>query len=831
MIRPSNRTGCGPRARLVSVSELENLGSNWLSMSAESKPLSATSATVQRQSAFTAKALIFGLAGALGIASVDNFNTDFIRSPMLIGNHLPTGPLALIMLLGVLWNPVVGRLCKPLLFNPKEMTVSLVLMMMCCWMPASGFYRYFQRMIAVPVVIESSKPNWQDQHTLDKIPERLFPLLRNPERYALVAALEQSAIADQPVRQVLSVIEPGALVPEELPADSAARVLDATRTRVTQQALNDAAWAPAKSLADSLTVVVPVVADQTAYAQGFRAVREKYQALIPAARRESERVYGGFIQGLSVGDKKTSMLDMPWSAWLAPMAYWAPLMLLFMVCIVAMSLVVHRQWSRHEQLSYPLATVTTALVERDEGRFIPNILRSKLFWWGFVPVLILHMNNYGAVWFPSYLPKIELSWGFGAEFKTMFPVMNNVGDPWVSWGRISFLLVGLSYFISSEMSLSMGLSSIALLLVNVQVFKASGGSVDQDSARAGAYLAYAAILLYAGRTYYWMVLRKALIFGRLEEADREPVWAARIFILGFAGFVMLLAGPFGMDWFISLLFALTVMLLFLVFTRIICETGSPFMQCGWYPGTLLASTLGFSALGSVPLVMVMYLSPMLTQDPREALMPYVQNGLKMAENTGVKRFPLAWIGFGAMAIALVVCFVSWTTGIYQHGSFADGWANNSVPNMHLDAATRGLTEMADTGRTAAADAANGLAKIGQISAIGHTAALSWFAFGAGAVVLLSVLRFSFSWWPLHPVLLLVWGTYPALCSWPSFMLGWVIKLLIVRFAGGKSYNQLKPLFLGVILGEIFAIAVIIAVGFLYYSVTGIQPKTYWILFG
>ncbi len=800
-------------------------------MSADSKPLTAAAAAADRQPAFTPKALVLGLAGALAIAWVNNFNSNFLRSPDLIGNHLPVGPLALIMLLGVLWNPLVGRLVRPLLFNPKEMTVALVMMMMCCWLPASGFYRYFQRMIAVPVIIESSKPGWQDHQTLAHIPERLFPLLRSPERFALVAALEQVPITDRAAHDVLSVLDPAALEAEPLAIDRATRALEATRMRVLSEATVDPGWAPAKALIDGLPGLVPEAGATTTYAQAFRAVREQYQALIPAARREAERVYGGFIQGLSVGDRTVPLAELPWSAWLAPMAYWAPLILLFMVCIVAMSLVVHRQWSRHEQLSYPLATVTTALVERDEGRFMPNILSNRLFWWGFVPVLILHMNNYAAVWFPSYLPRIELSWGFYPELHAMFPVLNSVGDPWVSWGRISFLLVGLSYFISSEMSLSMGLSSIILMLVDVQVYKATGGSLNQDSARAGAYVAYAVILLYTGRTYYLAVLLKAFGVRPTDDAEREPVWAARMFLMGFAGFVALLAGPFGMDWFIALLFSLTVMLLFLVFTRIICETGSPFMQCGWYPGTLLASTLGFSALGSVPLVMVCFISPILTQDPRECLMPYVANGLKMAENTGVRRSALAWIGFAAMAIALVVCFVSWTKGIYQNGSFADGWANGSVPNMHLDSATRGLAELTDTGRMAVADATHGLAKLGQVTTAGHVSEVTWFAFGIGAVVVLSMLRFSFSWWPLHPVLLLVWGTYPAMCSWPSFLLGWAIKLLVVRFAGGKTYNQLKPLFLGVILGEIFAIAVIITCGFFYYVVTGTLPKTYWILFG
>lgn len=791
---------------------------------------SAPAATVSRQPAFTWKAILFGIAGALGIAWVDNFNTSVLRGPMLIGNHLPIAPLALLILAGVLWNPLIGRFIRPLLFNPREMTVALVLMCMCCWMPASGFYRYFHRLVALPAIQEPGKPNWQREATLDKIPEHLFPLLRNPERFALVAALQQTPPADPAVRTVLDRIDTAALLPGPLAADSASRALEATRARVAAAVVADPSLAPAKTLADSLTTLVPADADPSAYAASFRSVRDGFQRLLPPARKEYERVYGGFVQGLAVGDRKVPMSELPWGPWFHAMAYWAPMILLFMVCIVAMALIVHRQWSRHEQLSYPLATVTTALVERSEDRLLPTIVANKLFWFGFLPVIGFHMLNYLAVWFPANVPRIELGWGIGGELRQLFPVMNNVGDPAVGWGRIYFLLVAIAYFISSEMALSMGLSSILLLMMSIQVYNVTGGSVDGDSARSGAYFAYAGLLLYTGRTYYWAVLRKAFTARRLEEGDREPVWAARIFLAGFAGFVAVLAGPFGMDWFIALLFALTMMVLFLVATRVVCETGTPFIQCGWYPGTLLASTLGVGALGSVPLVMVCYLTPILAQDPREALMPYVSNGLKMAENTGVRRFPLAWLGFGAMAIALVVCFVSWTKGIYNDGSFADGWAVG-VPSIHLDQASRGLAQLADTGQLAQADATHGLAKLGEVSGVGNGRALSWVAFGAIAVIGFAVARFSFTWWPIHPVLFLVWGTYPAQCAWPSFLLGWAIKMLVVRFAGGKVYNQLKPLFIGVILGEIFAIAIIIVSGYAYYLDTGAQPKSLSILPG
>ena len=50
----------------------------------------------------------------------------------------------------------------------------------------------------------------------------------------------------------------------------------------------------------------------------------------------------------------------------------------------------------------------------------------------------------------------------------------------------------------------------------------------------------------------------------------------------------------------------------------------------------------------------------------------------------------------------------------------------------------------------------------------------------------------------------------------SFLLGWLIKVLVVRFGGGRVYNNLKPLFIGLIIGDLLGGAVLIASGTLRY---------------
>ena len=70
------------------------------------------------------------------------------------------------------------------------------------------------------------------------------------------------------------------------------------------------------------------------------------------------------------------------------------------------------------------------------------------------------------------------------------------------------------------------------------------------------------------------------------------------------------------------------------------------------------------------------------------------------------------------------------------------------------------------------------------------------------------------------VLFLVWGTYPGSRCWFSFLVGWVVKQLVVHFGGGQVYQRLKPVFFGIIAGELVATGLAISVELTYYWTTG-----------
>ena len=76
-----------------------------------------------------------------------------------------------------------------------------------------------------------------------------------------------------------------------------------------------------------------------------------------------------------------------------------------------------------------------------------------------------------------------------------------------------------------------------------------------------------------------------------------------------------------------------------------------------------------------------------------------------------------------------------------------------------------------------------------------------FAFGFGVVTVLSFLRFRFAWWPLHPVGLLTAYGWPMKCIWFSIFIGWMLKVIIVRFGGMDLFRAARNFFIGLIIGE------------------------------
>jgi hypothetical protein len=72
--------------------------------------------------------------------------------------------------------------------------------------------------------------------------------------------------------------------------------------------------------------------------------------------------------------------------------------------------------------------------------------------------------------------------------------------------------------------------------------------------------------------------------------------------------------------------------------------------------------------------------------------------------------------------------------------------------------------------------------------------------------------------PFHPVGLLFVYTWYMDQIWVSIFIGWLLKVLVVRYGGARLYEAAIPFFFGLILGEVMAAAFWVVVAVLMVAV-------------
>ncbi|MHC4885026.1 MAG: DUF6785 family protein [Planctomycetota bacterium] len=532
-----------------------------------------------------------------------------------------------------------------------------------------------------------------------------------------------------------------------------------------------------------------------------------------------DTIHIGLLQGLG---KEAGISDMPFQAWIGPGLTWGAIIALLVGAIVSLTLIVHRQWAHHEQLRYPLASVADALLAQSPKKGYSALFANPLFWFGFVPVFfILSLNGLGK-WFPDTLPKVALEYGIG--WGELFPIINTSGHFCVGWINITFIIIGIAYFIPSDVGFSMGVSTFVTALLAAQFYLVTGSPVAADDLtlfRAGGYLGFLLIMIYTGRTYYYPVLLKAFGLGRKLSCEAGAVMAARIFFLAYAGLILMLKG-LGLDLFIGFLYVSLLLTMFLVIARLVCESGMPNLVPGWAPSGLLIKLLGPAAIGAGPMTFILYLGSILaTGISATTLMPYLATAIKVGEDNEVNQRRFLPLLQGIMILALVVGFGATLYTLYRNGA-------GNVTARNLDMATRHIFTLQDRGQLDASSAATGLGKLSL--AVFDLKTSSFFGAGLIAVVLTYLVRFRSSKWPIHPILFVTVGLLATYSTWFCFLAGWLIKNLVVKFGGGTSYQKYKPIFLGLILGEVAVYAMMSLAALLYHSLTGGTPPGVWTIY-
>lgn len=545
------------------------------------------------------------------------------------------------------------------------------------------------------------------------------------------------------------------------------------------------------------------------------------QMLADPRANQSDALFG-FIQGMGIGTKHMPSYKLPWYAWIRTLKFWVPVILTFWFALIALSVVVHRQWSDHEQLPYPIATFADSLLP-EEGAARGTVFRNQLFWLGAVVVFVIHMNNYTCEWLPGWI-RIPTGFRFN-QLKDMFPTLAKGGAWWFFYPQFFFTVIAFAYFLSTDVSLSLGVGPILYCYLigmlagyGVQLGRAGALSLDPPSyLAAGAYLGILLAILYTGRQYYKSVFARALLLPCRDAPESQSIWAARLFILSLGTFVACLVVA-GLAWPVALFYAIGLVMIFLVMSRIIAETGLFFIQPYFSPCILLVGIVGAKAIGPDMLLILFMLTAVLKIDPRESIMPFMVNSMKLLDRRRVSLGKTGALCVVAVMLGLAIALFATLYFQYDRGATRGGWSWRIVPQAAFKTGQEVEKELASQDALAESRSLQGLARLGAISP--NRDSLIALGLGLGLTLAFTAGRLHFPKWPLHPVLFLVWMTYPATRFAWCFLVGWLIKVLVMKYGGSGVYQKLKPLMIGLIAGDMLGGIVPSIVGLVYYLVTG-----------
>jgi hypothetical protein len=479
-------------------------------------------------------------------------------------------------------------------------------------------------------------------------------------------------------------------------------------------------------------------------------------------------------------------MPIPWKVWVEPLIYWGIFLAALYLVMICLMVIVRRQWMERERLIYPLVQVPLEMVQ--EGRasdlFRP-FFKSLPMWVGFaLPVIVSSLNALHTYY--SVVPGIALTGNLEVFRRTLsLPI------------RLSFVMVGFSYLINLDIALSLWFFNI---LANLQkgIFNVLGIVSTEKLGIYGAasspYLAHqgmgAMIVLvlfglWIGREHLKQVVLKAI--GKAPDVDdSDEILSYRTAVFGVVGGLLVMwlwLWKSGLPLWAGALFLFGAFLIFVGLVRIVVEAGVAEAVASTISSSFVVSGVGSSVLGPSGLV-ALALTYVWAADIRTYLMVSCAHSLKLAEHLRGNRRALFW----TIVLTVIVALVG-SIWMIMKLSYSDGGINlNSWFFVGGPMAPYNYTSEKLLSPTSP-----------DIEGWVYT------GIGAGVMVLLMLARQRWLWWPLHPV------GFPIGCVWImdniwfSIFLAWLFKAVILKYGGPKLYRNVRPFFLGLILGQ-FVIA-------------------------
>ncbi len=506
-----------------------------------------------------------------------------------------------------------------------------------------------------------------------------------------------------------------------------------------------------------------------------------------------------FFEGTPSGEQ----LRVPWDRWARPLASWAAFILLYYLATFFLTGMLRKQWVDVERLIFPLARVPMEMTEGSDGEgWLPAIFSNRAFRVGVVASLAFGLVRIAPVltgaatgWTPAYWIQ-TLLWGT--------PIAQ------LQIGGIFFfpMAVGFAFLVPADVALSVWLfflfTRMELLTAGWMGQPIAGGTFSPFMAwqQAGAFIVFTLIMLWSARRHLFNVVRKA--FGPAPGIDdsAEPI----SYRVAFWGLVASVVGMVAWYvWFtcpslhtagaglrtqlgeVASTVPVVLVLLGLVFSvvlvhaRLIGQGGIFFTQQTWQPTEFLHGVTQGAVFSPQLVVAAQMQNAILITDSREILSGHAVNALRVTSVFDRHRRLFLPIMMVTLIVAMGVSGKSIMDIFYSRGALntTDKYASTSLPQGTFTTAHKMISNP-----TKAVPPQYGP-----------------LALGAAVMFFVTFMRVRFYWWPLHSLGFLIGSTWASQTLWFPFLLGWLTKVVVLKFGGGAMLRKVRQFWLGVIVGE------------------------------
>ncbi|NQT54074.1 hypothetical protein HQ576_18610 [bacterium] len=499
-----------------------------------------------------------------------------------------------------------------------------------------------------------------------------------------------------------------------------------------------------------------------------------------------------FFEGLPQGKA------IPWGPWLVPMFWWLLLLAAVAFVCACMMVVLRKQWIEHERLVFPLLEPILDMTQ-GSGRALPGFLRNRLFWVGFaVSFGVIGWNVLS--YFDAQFPQIPVAGSYVSVLRGFRPIDT----------RINFFTLGFAYFAPVDVLFSIWFFHIAYMVqygvMNRLGYDMMGRdnfcSLDMVSSWQGFGALTFMVLcgLWMARGHIAGVVLKA--FGSERGADdSDEMLSYRTAVFGgLLGMVFIVAWlcQAGMDGRVVALYVFATFIICIGMARVVSQVGLLYVR-----EPLSAQVFSVYVVGSLSIaprsMVALAMSFSLIALGRGLFLPSLAQVAKLSDVARGNRRKILACVFAALAVGTAVSLGLTFVWGYRHGAYHfRSWpfSGGSPAVFHQTVAKMRDPFPADWGK------------------------LGFFGAGAGLMALLTFLRYRFTWWPLHPVGLAIFGTDVVWHSAFAIFIAWAIKRIVLRVGGAALYKRSRPLFLGILVGYAAGVAFSFAVDVIWFPGNG-----------